>query len=74
MIVWRITKFRLYLVGNPFILQMDQQPLTYLNQAKFHNDRVMQRELALQGYDYQVEDIPGRDNVVADYLRCIVTN
>ena len=73
-IVWGITKFRLHLVGKTFVLQTDHKPLTYLNQAKFHNDRVMRWALALQGYDYRVEDIPGKDNVVADYLSRIVTN
>ena len=37
-IVWRMTKFRLYLAGKPFILQTDHKPLSYLNQAKFQND------------------------------------
>ena len=73
-IVWKIVKFCLYLAGKTFILQADHKPLTYLDQAKFHNDWVMQWALALQGYDYRVEDIPGRDNVVADYLSRTVTD
>ena len=72
-IVWRIAKFRLYLVGKTFILQTDHKPLFYLNQAKFYSDRVMRWALALQDYDYRVEDIPGRDNVV-DYLSRIMTD
>ena len=67
-IVWGMTKFRLYLAGKPFILQTDHKPSSYLNQAKFQNDRIMRWALALQGYDYKVESIPGKDNVVADYL------
>ena len=61
-----MTKFRLYLVEKPFILQTDHEPLSYLNQAKFQNNRIMRWALALQGYDYKVEIIPGKDNVVAD--------
>ena len=32
----------------------------------------MQWALALQGYDYNVKNIPGKDNVVADYLSRLV--
>ena len=71
-IVWGMTKFRLYLAGKPFILHTDYKPLSYLNQAKFQNDRIMRWALALQGYDYKVESIPVKDNVVADYLSWII--
>ena len=65
-------KFRLYLAGKFFILQTDHTLLSYLNQAKFQNDRIMRWALALQGYDCKVESIPGKDNVVADYLSRII--
>ena len=67
-IVWGITKLRLYLAGKPFILQTDHQPLAYINKTKYQNDRIMQWALALQWYYYTVQDIPGKDNVAADYL------
>ena len=67
-IVWGITKFRLYLAGKPFALQTDHQPLAYINKTKYQNDRIMRLALSLQRYDYTVQDIPGKDNVVADYL------
>ena len=70
-IVWGITKFRLHLVGKIFIQQMDHKPPTS-NQAKFRNDLLMRWTLALQGYDHRVEGIPGRDDVVAEYLSRIV--
>ena len=66
--MWGVSKFRLYLAGKPFVLQTDHQPLTFLKDAKFRNDRVMRWALALQGYDYTVKDIPGKDNVVASGL------
>ena len=71
-IVWGVTKFRLFLAGKPFVLQTDHQPLAFLNKAKFQNDRIMRWALALQGYDFRVEDIPGVDNVVADYLSRLI--
>ena len=67
-IVWGVSKFRLYLPGKAFVLQTDHQALTFLKDAKFRNDRTMRWGLALQGYDYTVKDISGKDNVVADYL------
>ena len=67
-IVWGTTKFRLYLAGKPFILQTNDQPLAYINKTKYQNDRIMRWALALQGYDYTVQEIPGKDNVAADYL------
>ena len=68
-IVWGMNKFRLYLAGKPFILQTDHKPLWYLNHAKFQIDRIMRWALALQGYNYKVESIPGKDNIVADYFK-----
>ena len=66
--MWDVTKFRLYLAGKPFVLQTDHQPPAYINKTKFQNDRIMRWALALQGYDYIVQDISGKDNVAADYL------
>ena len=71
-IVWGVNKFRLFLMGKRFTLQTDHQPLAYLGKAKFQNDRVMRWALTLQGYDYYVEDIPGKNNVAADYLSRII--
>ena len=39
--------------------------------AKFSNDRVLRWTFALQRHDYRVQDIPGKDNVVVDYLSLI---
>jgi len=71
-IVWGVRKFRLFLAGTQFILQTDHKLLSYLNQAKFQNEYVMRWAPALQGYDYHVEDIPGKDNIMADYLSRIM--
>ena len=34
----------------------------------------MRWALALHEYDYTVKDIPGKDNVVADYSSCFVVD
>ena len=67
-VVWGINKFRLFLAGKPFVLQTDHQPLAYLNKTKYQNDRVMRWALALQSYDFHVQDIAGKNNLMADYL------
>ena len=66
--VWGITKFWLYLVGKRFISQTDHQSLACINKTKYQNDRIMRSALALQRYNYTVQDIPGKDNIAADYL------
>ena len=73
-IVWGVSKFRRYLAGKPLVLQTDHQPLTFLKDAKFRNDRIMRWALALQGYDHTVKDIPGKDNVVVDYSSRLVVD
>ena len=42
--------------------------LAYINKTKYQNDHTMRWVLALQGYEYTVQDISGKDNVAADYL------
>ena len=71
-ILWGITKFWLYLAGKLIILQTDHQPLAYINKSKYHNDHIMGWPLALQGYDYTVQDIPGKNSVAANYLSCVM--
>ena len=71
-IVWGVTKFRLYLAGKPFVLQTDHRPLAYIKKNKYQNDRIMRWALALQGCDYTVQDIPGKDNEAADCLSCVM--
>ncbi|KAL9974321.1 hypothetical protein ACROYT_G011343 [Oculina patagonica] len=38
-IVWEIERFHLYLYGERFVLQIDHEPLKYMNSAKFMNSR-----------------------------------
>ena len=67
-VVWGIKRFKLYLAGRRFTLQTDHKPLKYLKEASYQNDRVFQWAVAVQEYSFRVEDIPGKENIGADFL------
>ena len=67
-VVWGIRRFKLYLAGRRFTLQMDHKPLKYLKYAAYQNDGVFRWAVAVQEYSFRVEDIPGKENVGADFL------
>jgi transposase InsO family protein len=67
-LVWAVKKFNPYLYGTQFVLQTDHQPLTYLHQAKYINDRVMRWAMVLQSYSMTIQTIKGKDNHGADFL------
>ena len=67
-VVWGIKRFKLYLAGRRFTLQTDHKPLKYLKEVSYQNDRVFRWAVAVQEYSFRVEDIPGRENIGADFL------
>ena len=67
-IVWGVQKFRQYLYGHTFTVQTDHRPLQYLQQAKTTNSRLMRWALQLQPFSIHVQNIPGKENVPADFL------
>ena len=67
-VVWGIKRFHVYLYGVRFVLQTDHEPLTYMNRAKFTNNRLMRWAMFLQSYNMKVEAMKGSDIVEADYL------
>ena len=67
-LVWAIQKFQLYLYGTHFKVQCDHQPLTALASSQNLNARLMRWSLLLQPYSFQVEYIPGKQNLGADFL------
>jgi transposase InsO family protein len=66
--IWSIQKFEIYLYGREFILETDHKALTFIDQAKTKNARIMRWALFLQNYKFRIVSIKGTDNVVADYL------
>ena len=51
-IVWAIFKFRYYLTGQEFSLEVDHKPLIYLSKFKGTNSRLMRWALALQSIGF----------------------
>ena len=66
-VVWGIRCFKLYLAGKRFTLQTDHKPLKYLRDAAHQNDRVFRWAMAVEEYSFHVEDIPGKENIGADF-------
>ena len=71
-IIWGVGKFRLFLAGKKFVLKTDHKPLTFLTMACYKNDHILRWSLSLQGYDFVVKDIASKENVMVDYLSCII--
>ena len=67
-LVWSVQKFQAYLYGKHFTVQCDHQPLMFLAASKTLNARLMRWSLLLQPYSFQVEYVPGKMNVGADFL------
>lgn len=66
--VWATRKFRQYLHGTPFTLRTDHAALQWLSTARFENSKLERWAMRLQEFQYKVEYLPGKDNVLADHL------
>ena len=64
-VVWAVHRFKHYLLGASFVLEVDHKPLVYLNKFKGDNARLMRWALGLQPFNFQIVHINGRDNVSA---------
>ena len=60
--------FRVYLLGRSYTLRTDHSPIRGLARSKLEIMRVERWAMRLSEYDFQVEIVKGRDNVVADAL------
>ena len=73
-VVWAIKKFTIYVYGVEFTFQTDHQPLVYIDESKFLNDRIMRWAMFLQNYVIEFQCIKGSDNVGADFMSRICTD
>ena len=67
-LVWAVDHFQRYLYGVNFVVQTDHSPLQHLEKLKSTSGRVTRWALLLQPYQFQIQAIPGKDNVAADLL------
>lgn len=67
-VIFCLRKFETYLRGAKLIIRTDHKALTFVNTWKLYNSRIIRWILYLEQFDYSVEHVKGRDNVVVDVL------
>ncbi|GFO36666.1 polyprotein [Plakobranchus ocellatus] len=67
-VVFALHKFAGYLMMRKFLLQVDSKVLTVMKINKSLNPRLLRWSLALQGFAYDIEHIPGPQNRISDIL------
>ena len=68
---WATERFSAYVLGIPFTLETDHKPLTVpLNSSELSKmpPRILHFRLRLMRYNYQVQYVPGKHQVMADKL------
>ncbi len=63
-----VQAFRLYVLGNPFVVQANHRSLEWLDRLKDDNSRLSRWSLALQPFQFRVEHRAGTANTNADAL------
>jgi transposase InsO family protein len=66
-IVWSVKQYKVYL-ANEFVIKTDHLALKYLLDLKETSGRIMRWNLFLQEFNFKIEYIKGKDNVIADAL------
>jgi hypothetical protein len=67
-IMHALAKFRQYLVGARFVVRSDHNNLKYFLEQKDLNEREQKWVSKIQAYDFDIEFVKGKNNVVADAL------
>jgi hypothetical protein len=67
-IMHALAKFRQYLVGAKFVVITDHNSLKYFLEKKDLNERQQKWVSKIQAYDFDIEFVKGKNNVVADAL------
>jgi len=67
-IMHALENFRKYLVGAKFIVKIDHNNLKYVLEQKDLNERKQKWVRKIQAYDFDIEFVKGKNNVLADAL------
>ena len=67
-IMHALAKYRQYLVGSRFRVRSDHNSLRYFLEQKQLQERQQKWISKIQAYDFDIEYVKGRNNVVADAL------
>ena len=65
---WGVQAFRPFLIGLPFVIHTDHQPLIYLQNMKLIDSRLARTFEDLSDFNYQIFYTPGKENIAADTL------
>jgi hypothetical protein len=72
-IMHALTKFRQYLVGNRFKVKTDHNSLKFLMEQKELREWQQKWISKIQAYDFEIEYVKGKNNLVVDALSRIPT-
>ncbi|CAB3260074.1 unnamed protein product, partial [Arctia plantaginis] len=67
-IVYSLKKFETYLRGARTVIRTDHKSLSFINNWSLYSARVTRWIMYLQRFDYIVEYVKGKDNIVPDVL------
>jgi hypothetical protein len=67
-VYYSIKKLNFYLENTEFIVRTDHKPLEILRTKEIQNKKVQNWAMNLQGYNFTIEHIPGKENKCADLL------
>lgn len=72
-IIYSLTKFETYLRGTKLVIRTDHKSLTFLHSCKLLSARMIRWVHYIGRFDYCIEYVKGKENVVADVLSRHIT-